>query len=144
MLDFWLGDWALTWGDGKTGTNTVDKTLDGCAIMENFDGTPGIPGYKGKSMSMYDAKAGKWKQSWADNSGGWLDFTGEKVGNEVHFSRKTTKNGKPIIQRMRFYNIDFRSLDWSWESSDNNGQTWTVNWAIHYERMAKRVSNNAE
>lgn len=144
MMDFWLGDWALTWGNGKTGQNVVDKELNGCAIIENFDGTPGIPKYFGKSMSMFDSKAGKWKQVWADSQGGWLEFTGEKVGDEIHFSRKYSKNGKPMIQRMRFYNIDFRNFDWNWESSETNGQTWTVNWKIHYERIANRSSNKSE
>ncbi|TXC75570.1 hypothetical protein [Luteibaculum oceani] len=135
LLDFWVGDWALSWGDNKVGTNKIEKILGGCVIEENFKGDPGIPNYYGKSVSSYDATDGKWKQVWVDNAGGWLDFVGAKVGDEVHFSRETRKNGVKILQRMRFYNINFRSFDWSWESSDNNGQTWKVEWAIHYERL---------
>lgn len=135
LLDFWVGEWSLTWGANKTGINKVEKVLGGCVVEENFKGDPGIPDYYGKSISTYDATDGKWKQAWVDNSGGWLDFIGMKIGDEVHFSRKTKKNGVEILQRMRFYNITFRDFDWSWESSDNNGQTWKVEWAIHYERM---------
>ncbi|MGB0166704.1 MAG: hypothetical protein ACPF8V_07595, partial [Luteibaculum sp.] len=51
MMDFWVGDWALTWGSGKSGINIVNKVMDGCAVEENFSGSPGIPGFEGKSIS---------------------------------------------------------------------------------------------
>ena len=40
QFDFWLGDWELSWGDSGKGTNKITKVLDGCVILENFDGAP--------------------------------------------------------------------------------------------------------
>lgn len=144
LLDFWVGEWNLTWGNNLKGTNSVQKSFDGCVIEENFNGNPGIPKYYGKSLSTYDQNDKKWKQVWVDNTGGYLDFTGKMVDDEVHFSRVVSIKGQPTLQRMRFYNINYRSFDWSWESSTNNGQTWKVNWAIHYDRVTNRSASNAE
>lgn len=36
QFDFWLGDWALSWGNGATGTNQITAILDGHVIRENF------------------------------------------------------------------------------------------------------------
>ena len=32
-------------------------------------------------------------------------------------------------------NIARDALDWRWERSDDNGQTWQVQWQIHYHRQ---------
>lgn len=144
LLDFWVGDWALTWGNNLKGTNKVHKAMDGCVVQENFNGNPGIPNYMGKSFSTYDKTDKTWKQVWIDNTGGWLDFTGKKVEEEVHFTRMISVKGVATIQRMRFYNITFRSFDWAWESSTNNGQTWKTNWAIHYDRVSNSAASKSE
>jgi hypothetical protein len=82
-LDFWLGEWKLTYTqNGKEGTshNRIAKTLDGCAIFEEFTGPPGVP-LQGRSMSMFDRVAMRWKQVWVDNSGAWLDFAGDPAAD---------------------------------------------------------------
>lgn len=76
QFDFWIGEWNLTWGDEGKGTNIITSTLGGCVILENFDGTPSIT-LKGMSVSTFNARSGKWEQTWVDNQGGYLDFTGE-------------------------------------------------------------------
>src|SRR3989442_5356727 len=43
QMDFWLGDWELTWpgsstGDAGDGTNSIKRILDGCIVEVNFSG----------------------------------------------------------------------------------------------------------
>jgi hypothetical protein len=66
QFDFWLGEWALEWGEDGHGTNVIMKSLDDCVIVERFDGTPSIP-LRGMSVSVYDARLGQWRQTWVDN-----------------------------------------------------------------------------
>ena len=133
QFDFWLGNWNLTWGEEGRGTNRISLILDGCVIQEEFDGTPSIP-LKGVSVSTFNAALGKWQQTWVDNSGGYLDFTGEFVDGKMILSREVIVQEKPLKQRMVFYNIAENELDWNWERSDDDGETWHVVWHIHYQR----------
>jgi hypothetical protein len=133
QFDFWVGKWNATWGDSAQGTNNITKILDGCVILEQFDGTPGTP-LKGMSVSTYNPRMGQWQQTWVDNSGSYLDFVGGMEGNKMILSRRFTKEGKPIAQRMVFENITDNSFDWRWERSTGNDSPWEVLWKIHYTR----------
>ncbi len=136
QFDFWVGTWDLTWGDGENagrGTNIISGEMNGCVIEENFT-TLGEKPFVGNSLSVYDKAAGVWKQTWVDNSGGYLDFEGGMVGDSMILSRDAVRDGKPVKQRMVFYNIAADSLDWDWQSSADGGATWKPLWQIHYTR----------
>lgn len=137
QFDFWLGEWNLSWkdADGKdlSGTNKINKILDGCVIQENFETADGT--FKGTSVSLYNQRLNKWQQTWVDNAGAYLDFTGEFSNDRMELSRDAKdKNGNPIKLRMIFYNITNNEFDWNWEKSDDNGSNWKVLWKIHYKR----------
>ena len=136
QFDFWIGTWDLTWGDGDnagTGSNVISRELDGCVIEENFTSHGDNP-FVGNSLSVYDAAAGIWKQTWVDNAGGYLDFTGGMVGDSMILSRDAVREGEPVKQRMVFHSIAADSLVWDWQSSSDDGQTWKLLWRIKYQR----------
>ncbi len=139
QLDFWVGEWDLTWPAqqgqpaGK-GTNVVTRELDGCVVEENFNGA-NSGGLIGRSVSVYNAHTGKWHQTWVDNQGSYIDLAGGWDGKQFHLEREfTNPKGQKILQRMIFKNITPNSFDWTWESSSDEGKTWQVQWPIHYER----------
>jgi len=133
QFDFWIGEWELEWGNGSKGRNIIEKTLDGCVIVEDFDGSPAIS-LLGMSVSTYNARLGKWQQTWVDNQGGYLDFVGEYKDSRMVLQREKTVNGKEVLQRMVWYDIIKDSLQWNWERSEDKGKTWTVLWKIKYTR----------
>ena len=139
QLDFWVGEWSLTWPAAKAGqpegqgTNSIRKELGNCVIEENFHG--GAMGLTGKSVSMYNARSGKWQQTWVDNQGGYLDFVGGWEGKQMVLSREAVNpQGQKVLQRMVYKNITHGSFDWSWERSIDEGKNWQVVWPIHYVR----------
>lgn len=133
QFDFWVGEWNLTWGDDGQGHNVIRPIMGGCVIEENFSAPSG--GYFGKSVSAYAVQQGIWKQTWVDNNGSYLDFTGGMEGNQMILRRQfTNAEGQAVMQRMRFYDIEKDHFDWSWERSLDEGQTWEPVWQIHYER----------
>jgi len=89
---------------------------------------------QGLSVSTYNMQLGKWQQTWVDNSGSYLDFVGEFAAGKMILSREATLAGQPILQRMVWYNIAEQSLDWNWERSTDDGETWQIMWHIHYQR----------
>lgn len=139
-FDFWVGNWELTWdeADGKVGkgTNRIERILGEKVIKENFEARSGsMKGFTGKSYSVYNPQSGEWKQTWVDNQGAYLDFEGEINGEKRIFKRKfTTPEGQEVMQRMVFYDIKENSFIWDWEVSQDNGETWQLQWRISYER----------
>lgn len=140
-FDFWIGKWEVRWEEGDSmgrGTNHIEKTLDGTVIQENFRILEGqSTGFKGTSLSVYQPRFERWKQAWADNNGGYFDFTGKIKGEKRIFQTEIAEreDGSRVTQRMVFYNIQDDSMTWDWESSADGGETWTLNWRIFYERM---------
>jgi hypothetical protein len=141
QFDFWVGEWDLTWpgtaaGQTAHGSNRVKSTLDGCVVEENFSGLDAMP-LRGVSVSMFDARSGRWKQTWVDNQGEYLDFVGEFKDGQMTLQREAVKpDGTKVQQRMVYKNISPNEFDWSWEQSLDNGKTWQVLWPIHYKRKA--------
>ena len=139
QMDFWMGEWDATWpgqkaGEVGHGTNSITRILDGCVVQENFSGESSPP-LRGVSVSIFDTSAGKWKQTWVDNQGAYLDFVGEFKDGQMILQRETIgKNGAKAMQRMVWKNIAANEFDWSWEASKDGGKTWQVQWPIHYKR----------
>lgn len=141
-FDFWVGKWEVSWeeADGNIGrgTNFIEKTLAGAVIQEHFQVNEGqMEGYKGTSISVYNHRTNTWKQAWADNQGGYFDFTGKVEGNNRIFQTDIREMGSDTLftQRMVFYEISNDSLKWDWESSIDGGKTWSLNWRINYRKL---------
>ena len=138
QFDFWIGEWDLTWpgekaGEVGHGTNNIKRIMDGCVVQENFSGGDSMH-LRGMSLSAFDSRSGRWKQTWVDNEGGYLDFVGELKDGQMILQREAIRNGEKILQRMVWKNITVGEMDWSWEASRDGGKTWQVNWPIHYKR----------
>ena len=136
-MDFWIGEWEASYsqnGAPAKSRNRITKVLDGCAILEEFTGAPGIP-LDGRSYSVYDRTSRQWKQTWVDNSGGYLDFVGSVVDGNRVFAREFQRQGKTIKQRMVFRDVKPETFKWLWQRSDDGGTTWTTGWEIDYRRV---------
>jgi hypothetical protein len=141
QFDFWVGDWDLTWpgqnaGETGHGTNSIKRILDDCIVQENFASLD-TTHMRGTSVSVFDPKSAHWKQTWVDNQGSYLDFTGEFKDGQMILQREFTRpDGVRMMQRMVYKNIAANEFDWSWESSTDGGKTWQANWPIHYKRKS--------
>ena len=145
QLDFWLGEWELSWpaeqfggkpGDQGHGTNTVTRILDDCIVQEAFH----FPGgsFKGHSVSVYDARAKLWRQTWVDNQGGYLAFTGKFEDGKMELrTAPYERDGTTYVSRMVFRDITPDGLRWDWQRSKDGGKTWQDLWNIRYQRKAK-------
>ncbi len=137
-LDFWVGKWICE-GESKGPNGNVQKTkgqyeitkiLGGKVIQENFSG----PNLKGKSLSVYDANAKVWRQTWVDDSGGYISLSGGPADGKFILSTEM-KNGR--VRRMVFHDITNEGFIWDWEGSRDCGKTWRNLWHIRYSRDKK-------
>ena len=128
-LDFWVGKWNVSW-DGGSGTNEITKEYDGCVIRENFKGS----NLKGMSISSYVPAEGVWRQIWVDEQNGFLDLVGKSDGTNYIF-HTTPDTVTPNIQlQMVFSKIQKDSFVWTWQRTENSGESWQDLWQINYTR----------
>jgi hypothetical protein len=134
-LDFWLGDWAVSW-DGGTGTNRLERILGGHVIHEQFEGisSDASGGLHGQSWSVFEPARKLWRQTWVDDQGGYLDLIGGRVDGWFAFVRDAPERGEHAWQRMVFRDIESDRFRWTWELSLDGGTTWEVRWEIAYRR----------
>jgi len=136
QLDFWLGEWDLTWQGGE-GTNEITRRFGDCVIEENFSGNMPAGLFIGHSVSVYSTALEQWRQTWVDSQGSYLVFTGGIGEDGVMRLRgeSTLKpDGRTQDTRMSWLNVEGDSLDWHWEQSFDGGETWSMVWLIHYQR----------
>jgi len=74
-LDFWVGEWDVYIGREQVGHDRVEKTLDGCAVIENWTDAAG---HEGKSLFFVDYD-GHWAQVWVTENAMAPGGTKEKV-----------------------------------------------------------------
>ena len=67
QFDFWLGKWDARRTDTNalSGTDVITSELGGCVVEENWN-----DGFRGRSMSVYDASIRQWTQFWVYTGGG--------------------------------------------------------------------------
>lgn len=139
--NFWLGKWDAKWVDGQgnvgEGTNHISLITGDKVLHENFQILKGSnAGYLGTSISVFNPNTKVWHQTWMDNQGGNIVFTGEVQGDKRIFkTAMQNTNGQQIQSRMVFYNIKEDGFTWDWERTTDGGQTWNLNWRIEYTKM---------
>ena len=132
QFDFWLGEWDIHWGENNHATNLVEKILDGKVIQENFM----APDLKGISVSCYDPERSLWCQTWVDNNGTYLDFTGKFEDNKMIFQTNPFAFSKDTlaIRRMTFFNLGPDKVRQFGEISKDNGKVWVAEFDLEYRR----------
>lgn len=128
QFDFWVGDWDVATQNGKpAGTNSIKRVLNGCAIQENWKSAQGP--FEGNSYSLYDARRGRWHQTWVDNTGNLLRLDGGFVNGKMVLTdwRPPAQPGAmDVLHRITWEKKSDDEVRQLWESSPDGGQTWTV------------------
>ncbi|MGI8666288.1 MAG: hypothetical protein ACR2N4_09695 [Jatrophihabitans sp.] len=132
-LDFWIGDWTVSWPGGH-GRNTISRILDGQVIEEVFESHGEDGSLPGRSHSVLDTADGRWRQTWVDSSGSYLDFVGIEVAGRISFQRSHLLDGATVWQRMVWLDVSAESFRWQWQRSTDHGATWSLVWPLDYRR----------
>jgi hypothetical protein len=130
-FDFWVGTWDCSW-DGGSGRNVVDWVCEGRVLRERFDAS--AHGLVGTSISVYDAAAGRWVQTWMDSEGSWFHLTGVMSGGMLDLLT-TELDADGCRKRMRFSDIGAERFLWTWSRSRREDD-WEPLWAIEYLRSS--------
>lgn len=144
QFDFWLGDWKVDIHSRKSqtseewveslGSNRVTTSMNGCVIEEQFLGAGGgSPTWSGRSWSMWIPAREVWRQTWVDDSGAYLAFTGGMEAGQMKLTGEPSPDGKTM--RMVFADITRDHISWRWEATRDGGATWRAMMRIEYHRL---------
>ncbi len=132
-FDFWIGDWNVLMNGQQVGTNTIQRLLDGCALLENWTSARGV---EGKSLNTYDPQVGKWRQHWVSANGTVSEYLEVETppGANIRFLAKQHENGKDLLRRMTFTRVAEDTVRQFIEDSEDDGTTWKVSFDGTYVR----------
>jgi len=125
QLDFWIGQWEVYNPRGQlVGHNLIEKSLNGCMLIENWEG---VDGSKGKSINFYDPEAGKWKQQWVGATGYIIQYSGNIIDGAMHFAgTNISMDGESKLSRMTLTPEDNSNVHQVIEQSPDGGETWNI------------------
>ena len=123
QFDFWVGNWDVTVAGKPAGVNRIDKILEGCALLENWQGAGGM---SGKSLNFYDPEREQWHQTWIDDRGGSLGLDGTFTGGKMVLSGTKQGADKTTLNRITWTPLPADQVRQVWETSSDGGKSWTI------------------
>ena len=133
QFDFWVGSWTVTDPAGATvGSSRIEKASRGCAILESWTGASGADGH---SINFYDPDTRSWHQVWMGANGLPLRLEGgsDRSGRMMMSGQRTTPQGV-TRNRITWTLRDDDTVEQLWETSMDDGATWTVGFRGIYTR----------
>jgi hypothetical protein len=136
QLHYWLGTWTVTApGSANVSVSKVSLSLDGCAVVENWDdGT----GHQGKNIFAYSSDDHSWRGMFVDNEGRAHVFVDGKVvsGSAEFYGPSRGSNGEKVLNRVRIVRVASDRIEQTWAKSIDNGATWTTVFRGEYSRKS--------
>ena len=120
------------------GTSEARALLGGAGnVDDNLLELPSGP-YRAVSLRTYDPASDRWSIWWVDGRnpgvldppvvGGFADGVGTFVGAD-------TFDGRPILVRFTWSEVDTDAPRWEQAFSADGGATWEVNWVMRFTRL---------
>jgi len=135
-LDFWVGEWDLSWPGGKA-VSRVSRTLNGCALEEAFTATEGL-NLHGRSLTSYDVATRRWRQAWSDDQGGSVMLSGGPYGRDFILYQLRFAAEDPYLRAV-FEDVGADAFTWRWQRSED-GKAWADVWVVNYVRRGAGAS----
>jgi hypothetical protein len=144
QFDFWLGEWEVSDKAGKVvGHSRIESILNGCVIAEHWSsgGNP-VGAGDGKSFNLFNAQTGHWEQFWVDAQGTRLVLSGNLVADNMVLSgqqpKPDAKTGVAQRERITWTPNADGSVRQLWESSKDDGKSWTVAFDGQYRHPTEK------
>ncbi len=138
QFDFFIGEWdAYNPQGNKTGTSVIQSIAGGCGILENWSDAFGGGG--GKSINFYDNNTKKWHQYWIGQNAIPLRYSGVYKDNAIRYEGEAVgANGKKVLTRLTFFNVDAETVRQLAENSADEGSTWKTLYDFKYVRKTAK------
>ena len=133
-FDFWVGEWDVfnRGSETKVGTSRIEKTLDGCLLIENWSGTVGDTG---KSFNTVNPGTGHWQQYWVASNGTVTLYDGDIENGEMRFMGTVHARGAgPTAVRLTFTPLPDGSVRQHGEKLGADKHEWVTTYDFVYRK----------
>lgn len=133
-LDFWLGEWTIGVPNEHThATSKVSHELDGCVVVERWDGGDG---HVGENMFGYSADDKSWHGMFADSVGHVHVFLNGHAGSDsAEFTGPSHgPHGETVLNRITIRRTGPDHVQQLWAKSSDGGKTWATVFQGEYAR----------
>ncbi|MGA7645245.1 MAG: hypothetical protein WBW01_01945 [Terriglobales bacterium] len=135
---------STTWVEFD-GTGVCHRIYDGASIDQiEVDGPTGH--IEGLTLRVYNPQSHQWRLYWANSKVGILDppQVGQFKDGHGEFFAQDTINGKTILIKFDWTNLNTSTPHFEQSFSDDGGKTWEVNWITDQTRVqGKEESDKA-
>jgi tetratricopeptide (TPR) repeat protein len=135
-LDHWIGEWDVFVGDQQVGQNRIIKSLDGFAVEEFWEGGAGR---KGRSLFVFEAAKGQWRQLWTSDAGWVVQKVGVPIKDGMYlegtstFANGTVKKSREYLTRNADGSVRQLLEDW-----DEKAGAWKPTFDAKYVRKRSK------
>lgn len=145
-FDFLVGKWNVAsrrqdkWLVGSTNYEEFTHWFEAWTYFDgkvSFDvGTFPSRGFDGMTLRLYNPETDLWSLYWVDSRKMTLEppVVGRFVDGVGVFEGPDTYEGRPIKVRFTWSDITPTSARWQQHLSDDDGQTWELNWVMELTR----------
>jgi hypothetical protein len=138
QFDFWIGTWDVFGPAGRqVGTNSITATCGGLVLLEQWSGAGGV---EGRSLNSWDAARQCWHQTWMDSSGSTLLLDGGLSGDAMVLEGSLPSaagGGRSDRHRITWTPLDSGEVRQHWETSTDEGATWSTAFDGRYRRRSE-------
>ncbi len=136
QFDFLLGNWVVRDRTGRVlGVHSVSKQYGGCALIELW--REAVSGKEGLGVIGYRLESGTWHHDLMIHVGFVLSVEGGRDGDGMEMTGKEYPgHGVTRMHRIRWTPRSDGSVEESWQTSTDDGQSWQV----HFEGVFQRIS----
>jgi len=120
------------------GTGVCYKIWDGRSQMDTIElDSPDAGHIEGLTLRLYNPQSHQWRLYWANSKIGIMDppQIGEFKNGQGEFFAQDTINGKVVLIRFVWTNLNTNSPHFEQSFSDDGGKTWEVNWITDQTRV---------
>ena len=150
-FDFNIGTWrthirilqhtlsgSTSWEE-MTGTVTVRKIWGGKASMEEIEADGKDGHFEGLTLFLYNPQSHQWSQSFANSSSGTIEESavGEFKDGRGELISEEPYNGRTVLVRTVWSDIQPNSHHFEQSFSDDNGKTWEPNFVASLTRISQ-------
>ncbi len=135
-LDFWIGSWRVVTGEDQqqVGKNSIQKILNGCAVIENWTSATGG---EGKSLFYYHDVEKTWKQVWITDAQRLKEkhLIAALESGAVRFQGEIqVPGGGIVLDRTTLIPLEENKVRQVIEQSADGGDTWQLGFDALYVR----------
>ena len=133
-FDFWIGEWDVFGPAGEqVGTNSITAMFGNGMVHEHWRGRGGV---EGRSINAYDEARRCWHQTWMDSTGSVLLLDGGLQDGAMVLEGWGPGDDLDVVDRQRItWTTDADEVRQFWETSADDGKTWTVAFDGRYRRQ---------